>query len=348
MKLLIVCQTVDSEHQNLGFFVRWIAEFAQHCTQVTVIANSIGSFELPKNVTVYSLGKENGASRIRRYARFFTLLWNHRAEYDTVFVHMIVEYILAAGIFWRLFGKRITLWYVHGSVSWRLRGALMLAHAACSINAESLRIKSSKVHFVGHGIDTEFFKPIPLNAHDEYHVVSHGRLSRAKHIESIVDAVSMLKKEFGMKARLTVIGGPITDDDLAYTAMLHKKCEFLSWVSIVGPKNQVYVRDALQTADIMINASTTGSVDKAVLEAMSSGVLVVTSNVAFRDMLSPFALFSQKADAAHLALTAHKALIAENAVSVRTALRELIQKEHALPVCIERVVSRMQPSSYAR
>ncbi|MEK7530589.1 MAG: glycosyltransferase family 4 protein [Patescibacteria group bacterium] len=354
MKLLIVCQTIDSEHQNLGFFVRWVAEFAKHCSHITVIANSVGVFSLPDNVTVHSLGKENGTPRLRRYMRFFALIWKLRAEYDAVFVHMIVEYILAAGLFWRVFGKRILLWYVHGTVSWRLRLALLLSHGACTTNSASFRVKSSKVHAVGHGIDTEFFKPIEHmrsegapSEHEEYHIISHGRLSRAKRIEVVVDTVSMLKKEFGMKARLTIVGGPITDDDLAYTAWLHKKCEFLSWVSIVGPKNQLYVRDALQTADIMLNASMTGSVDKAVLEAMATGTLVVTSNEAFRGMLASFGLFSTKTDAPHLALVAHKALIDEHIASTRESLRAVIVKEHALPVCVERIMSHLHTPSYA-
>ena len=338
MKLLIVCQTVDAEHQNLGFFVRWIVEFSKHYASIVVIANSVGSYDLPQNVTVYSLGKESGASRITRYVRFFGLVWRLRTAYDVVFVHMIVEYILAAGLFWRLFGKRIVLWYVHGTVSWRLRVALAIAHVACSINKESLRVQSNKVHYVGHGIDTDFFSPKKKEESDEYHVVTQGRITRAKHIELIVDSVSMLKKEFGMKARLTIIGGPITDDDLAYTATLHKKCEFLSWVSIVGPKNQVYVRDALQTADIMINASTTGSVDKAVLEAMSTGVLVVTSNPAFRDMLTPFGLFSAKVYAPHLALVAHKALVAKDRAVSQLALREIVIREHNIVTCVNRIL----------
>ncbi len=72
MKLLIVTQAVDENHQNLGFFVHWIRAFAVACEHVTVLANEVGTYDLPKNVTVLSMGKERGVSRLWRYVTFLT------------------------------------------------------------------------------------------------------------------------------------------------------------------------------------------------------------------------------------------------------------------------------------
>ena len=57
MNLLIITQKVDATDSNLGFFVRWIEEFAKRCLQVTVICLEKRVYELPAHVAVFSLGK---------------------------------------------------------------------------------------------------------------------------------------------------------------------------------------------------------------------------------------------------------------------------------------------------
>src|SRR3972149_3520538 len=99
MRLLIVTQVVDTNDSDLGFFHRWIEEFAKHCESIVVICLKEGQHRLPPTVAVYSLGKGKTASgfqlpagrRFRYTIRFFTLLWRLRNSYDAVFVHMNPE-----------------------------------------------------------------------------------------------------------------------------------------------------------------------------------------------------------------------------------------------------------------
>ena len=128
MKLLITTQAVDLDDPVLGFFHRWLVEFSKHCESIHVICLKEGRHELPANVFVHSLGKESGASRLRYVARFYRYIWKYKNEYDTVFVHMNPEYIVLGGLLWRIGGKRIGLWYVHKSVSVRLRIAAVFTN----------------------------------------------------------------------------------------------------------------------------------------------------------------------------------------------------------------------------
>ena len=102
MKLLILTQKVNKDDPILGFFVRWVEEFAVHCESVVVICLEKGNYDLPSNVNVLSLGKEEGKSHFVYLLRFYTYIWSNRKEYDSVFVHMNQEYILLAGLFWRM------------------------------------------------------------------------------------------------------------------------------------------------------------------------------------------------------------------------------------------------------
>src|SRR3989344_92970 len=112
-KILIVTQKVDKNDPILGFFHRWLEEFAKYFEKVTVICLEKGKCDLPQNVKVLSLGKENGRSKFKYLKNFYHFIWQERENYEVVFVHMNEEYVLLAGLPWRLLGKRISMWRNH-------------------------------------------------------------------------------------------------------------------------------------------------------------------------------------------------------------------------------------------
>ena len=338
MRLLIVCQAVDKNHQNLGFFVRWIEEFAKNVESVVVIANEVGEYSLPTNVTVHSLGKEESVNRAERYARFYSLLKKLDGEYSHVFCHMNPEFVIAGSLLWRLRNRPIILWYVHGSVSWRLRLALRAVTAVCSTDPQSFRIQSSKVHFVGHGIDTEYFKPAYKIAHDEALIVSASRISPSKHIDLLIDAVEEVERS-GVALRFSILGGAATESDKEYEGGIRQRSHRFTRIKFLGPKPQQFVRDALVSSDVFLNASTTGSMDKAVLEAMAAGALPVTSNVAFKEALDPYGLFVSTLSVEAFAAALRATLVRADRAQLAESLREYVIKNHTLATCISRILA---------
>src|SRR5512146_1469044 len=113
MKLLIITQKADRNDPILGFFHRWLIEFARHFDSVLVICLEEGEHDLPANVRVMSLGKERRRSRGAYVARLLSIAWRERQSYDAVFVHMNPIYIVLCGLLWRLLHKPIALWYTH-------------------------------------------------------------------------------------------------------------------------------------------------------------------------------------------------------------------------------------------
>ncbi len=91
MRILITTQILDRTDPGLGFFHRWVEVFAAECEAVHVICLKKGEYELPPNVTVTSLGKEEGAGRFMRLIRFYATILRYRNSYDAVFVHMNPE-----------------------------------------------------------------------------------------------------------------------------------------------------------------------------------------------------------------------------------------------------------------
>lgn len=289
MKLLIITQIVNQHDPNLGFFHSWITEFASRVETLEIICLEKGMYRFPKNVIVHSLGKEEGRSVIKYLARFFSLIF--RLHYDKVFVHMNPIYVVLGGFLWKLQGKKIALWYTHKSVDLKLRIAEMWVDIIFSASKESFKLSSKKLFVTGHGIDTEFFKPISKEVNsDVLRVLSIGRISRIKGHDTIILGISRLMEQ-GIPASLAIVGGAITKSDVRYREelermILDKKLQGV--VTLVGARAPEQALSYFQSADVYVNASQTGSLDKAVLEAMACGVIPLASNPALKEMLMTF------------------------------------------------------------
>jgi glycosyltransferase involved in cell wall biosynthesis len=327
MKLLVVTQTLDTRDPVLGFFHRWIEEFSKKFETVTVIALSTGEYTLPENVRVHSLGKEKGSGKFSRMLKYVSLLYSLRNEYTHVFVHMNPEYVIGGGMLWRALGKKTALWYVHGKVSWRLKLAVQFVDRIFTASKESCRIQSGKIRVVGHGIDTDMFSPKNI-AHPPS-VISAGRFSPSKHLDVLVAAMQKVKERIP-EAVLRIIGSAGTPEEKEYEQKIRHAAE-KAGVLAEKPILHSDMPSVLALSDVFLNASTTNSLDKAVLEAMSAGVVPVTSNISFKPMLSEYGLFIGHTPLAFAERTME--LLQNDAERIRLSkeVRDIIVREHSLP-----------------
>lgn len=289
MRLLVCTQRVNKNDPILGFFHRWLIEFAEHCDSVEVICLEAGSYDLPRHVRVHSLGKELGAgSRLKYTWRLFRYAFSLRHEYDAVFIHMNPQYVVLLGWFWRLLKKRTLLWYSHRATSLWLRLGVLMADQVFSTTPHAMQIKTPKVQFVGHGIDTEYFSLTVAPANNEWRLVYVGRIAPIKRIELIIETYKHLRAQ-GQPVGLELIGAADseqTDYQEKLKAMIPDDLhDHVVWQGSV-PHHAL--ASHLAKAQVLINTSPTGGMDKTVLEAMSTGVPVVVTNEAYREVLADF------------------------------------------------------------
>ena len=305
--ILIITQKVDKNDPILGFFHSWILEFAQKIDSVTVICLEEGQYDLPSNVKVLSLGKEKGRSKLKYIFNFYKYIWQERKDYDTVFVHMNPIYIILGGLWWKLRQKKIFLWYTHK------------ADQIFTASNESLRLVTNKKMVTGHGIDIALFKPHP-EVSKENIFLTVGRISEVK---NNIKMLSLLKLAPNFK--LQIIGLPITESDKIYYQLLIQKIkeeELTSRVEFIDHCPQGKLLSFYQRAKVFINFSDTGSLDKAVLEALAMNVPVLTTNEAFATGYPVFRDLN-------------------SALTSTLNTRDFIENNHSLPVLINRLVTVM-------
>ncbi|MFM2357477.1 MAG: hypothetical protein RJA61_214 [Candidatus Parcubacteria bacterium] len=286
MRLLILTQKVDKRDDVLGFFHRWIIEFAKHSNPLTVVALQKGVYELPEHVKVLSLGKERGVSRLRYIINFYYYIWKERKNYDAVFVHMNQEYVLLGGLLWRLFGKRIFLWRNHAQGSSLTRLAVFFSHIVFCTSPHSFTARFKKTHIMPVGVDTEFFKPNPLIQKKLNSILFLGRIAPVKNVEMFVEALYELKKQ-KVPFLATIAGGALPKDILYEKKVRDTIRAYGLEESVVftGPVLEGQALELYQEHQVYVNLTPSGSMDKTIFEAMACGSSVVALNPVLKDVI---------------------------------------------------------------
>ena len=309
LRVLMVTQKVALDDDILGFTHTWVNRLAERVAQLHVQALSVGRHELRNNVTLYSMGKEQGAGRLRRFANFNRVVAPLvlRRRIDVVFVHMCPIYAVLAAPWAKLAGVPVVMWYSHAHVSTTLRLAHAVSTRVLTASPESYSLDGEKVRVMGHGIDTVAFRPSPvLPSRNCFRVLSVGRISPVKDYVTLIEAANVLVNEMGRNIEFRIVGSKPPKSDPSYFAELQRRVH--EWgledhVLFVGSVPNEETPRHYREADAFASMQAMGGVGKAVLEAMASGVPTVLCTPAFNTQLDEYIdiLIFRKRDARDLA-----------------------------------------------
>jgi len=344
LKLLIITQKVDINDDNLGFFHGWLEKFSEKLDKLYVICPTQGEYNLPSNVSVYSLGKEEGASKISQWIRLQKNLIQILPKIDGIFIHMCSIYAIASFPLVRIFNKKMILWHVHRSINWKLKLAEKCVYKILTATEQSCRLKNrKKIEIVGHGVNTELFKPsyntndTIIDSNKKLKILSVGRIAPVKDQETLIRTIDILVNQKNIKdIEIKIVGTSLKSHEKQYLEELKnliqgKKLE--SYVSFLGGVSHNKMPKHYQDSGLVINLTTTGSFDKVLLEAMASNCLILTCNMAFANILDNKYLFKKK-DFQELA----EKIIALKEIEKTDKLRKIVIKHHNLDNLIEKIV----------
>lgn len=295
VRLLVLTQTVDTNSDVLGFFHSWLEKLADKFEAVTVVCLYKGHHELPHNVKVLSLGKETGLPRVSYLLRFYKYLWQERANYEAVLVHMTPIYIPLGWPFWRLRKTRIVLWYNHTVGNSLARLAIRIADTVLYTSTFSFSSRFKKGRIMPAGISTAIFSRDEGVKKSARSILYLGRLSPTKKVERLIQAAKHLDQN-NVDFTLTIVGSPVRPGDAEYEKMLKALAQELTRTGKAKFRPSVRNLDApvvYNQNELVINLTPSGSLDKTILEAMACETLVLVSNRALEKVLPNEFLFEE-------------------------------------------------------
>jgi glycosyltransferase involved in cell wall biosynthesis len=352
VNVLLFNLKTDVADTTLGFTTSWINALARHCDRIDVVTMAAGEAPVAHNVELHSLGGENAASRLHKLLAFYRLAGRlaRSGRIDVCFAHMTPLLAILFAPLARLYRIPVLLWYAHGSTSPQLRLAHRLADRCVTSTPSGFPLASRKLFVLGQGIDTSRFAPAEAQgAEYDRTLISIARLTPRKRLHEIVEAIEKMHRERPGAVRLVAVGGPVTDEDRTYEDRLRQQIRAAGLDDIVVLEGAVpfhRIADLYTLGSIFVNVSETGSLDKAILEAMASGCIPVSRNESFAriareeglDMLVPRAGSEELARSIGQVL----GLPEHERETLRSRLRSIVVRDHSLDALSDQIAGHLR------
>lgn len=285
MRLLIYTQAVDQNDPILGFFHRWVEEFAKHFEHIHVVCLKEGVHSLPENVTVHSLGKESGESRLKYVVHFYKHLFSLRGKYGAVFAHMNPHYILLGGLYWKVLGVPIFFWRNHAKMNLMTRVTAYFAKEIFYTSPFACTARYAHAYQMPVGIDMNLFTPKQGGStpQGKKKILFLGRISPVKRAELFLETGKVLGDEYELH-----VYGDAPKHDREYGARI--KSTAPENVHFHPSIKNTEAPNVYRAHDVYVNLTPKGSMDKTVLEAVACGVPVIVTNESFLDTVTEFSM----------------------------------------------------------
>jgi len=264
----------DSNSEVLAAGLDWVRAFAQQCSRVYVFSTHVGVYELPKNVIIKEL---SGKSIFRKIKWFFNNFWAiyvylKTRETKIVFHHMSQYTVIFPGIIFKFLSAKQGLWYAHAKSNLSLVIAEKISKYNFTSAPGAFPVNSDNVFFLGQGIETSKFRSAFINNIElkRRGIFSLGRINAVKNLENLLlDLPNSCDLEIEFMGRL---------DDTKYIDTLHSQA--------AKRKLKLVISNALEYKKIAeyltkwkyYYCGTYIAVDKAAVEAASSGCIVISLN----------------------------------------------------------------------
>jgi glycosyltransferase involved in cell wall biosynthesis len=342
VRVAYICKAVSEESPVVATQVAWIRSLASldGVHAVTVLTPKAKPVSLPANVTVSEFGRG-----YRGLFRFFFRAIKVARSVDFFLVVQGGPYpalLLPIKLAWR---RPIYQWKAHSHVSPRMEFyARWCDDLLFTATESSLPIDSPKVRVVGHGIDTDAFRPREPRS-PERNLLYVGRVAPIKRLDSLLRAVSACNRRYGTDYRLDIVGPGQTEniDELLASADSPGQSAAVRYLGIHRHSD---LPELMSHYWAMANFSRT-ALDKSALEAMACGLPVVTTNKSTLEALPTDLrqlLGADEGDEQSEAEAIHRVMSLEREAygAVAEAVRELVVRDHSLDRLFAKIMAHIE------
>jgi glycosyltransferase involved in cell wall biosynthesis len=281
-RILIVNHTLNENHELLSHQVgitKALAKVFEHIYILTTENQVSVDFSLD-----YSSIRNQHQPSIKDFFRYYFLFINILFTFrpNVVFFHMAPKQCAMVGPLLRVLGIQNILWYAHKSSPLSLKICNLFCNKILTCSPGSLQIRTHKKEVTGHHIDEKIFYGSP-KAEPVRLAITVGRVDNNKNFQVILESFANAAEE-GLLDRLIVVGNSSSlKDKQQFEKQLEATHLTDRQVICLGRVARVDLPGILSKADVFLHAST-GSLDKAPIEALLIGLPIATINEEFIDI----------------------------------------------------------------
>lgn len=156
---------------------------------------------------------------------------------------------------------------------WKKAAGLIACSEGLKRRAQNF-MPSAKIEVIPNGVELDKYFPAPVKPQsDELKLITAGRLSSTKRIEMLIETVGILRKQ-GHKIRLTIAGSGSLEQSLKQL-ISQKKLDYC--IEMSGRVEHAVMPDLYRNSDIYISATMQEGMSNSMLEAMASGLPIITT-----------------------------------------------------------------------
>lgn len=156
MRPLVITEKVGKGEDIFGYLHGHLLDASKIYPMIHVICLEKSEHNLPANVVIDSLGKDEGRKgKLGYLIRLWKLLWLYRRDYDVVIVFLTPLFARAAAPLLRLLGKKIVLWYNHPLRDRHLSAAARSVHIIATPAMNRCPLDSKKCAVMPEGFNIE-------------------------------------------------------------------------------------------------------------------------------------------------------------------------------------------------
>ena len=288
-KILIFNISTDSNNTSLGFAVNWINQLSEYYIEIDVVTLNKGATHmLNDNINVYSHDSINKITKFIEIRKTIKNLLKNN-EYKFCLSHMTTSLTLVSSTIFKFNNLQSILWYTHKGPTTFIKKIVLYLGALFSdriitASENSFPLRFKKVTSIGHAINYEDFYRSRINTESKDFLIL-SRISRSKNIDESIQG--FLNSVYGESQSITIVGGPLTKQDVEYESYLKNKYSVYSNIRFAGSIPHPNLSKYIDKTRFHINNTPKGFYDKSVLETLSGGIINFYMNSEYDKNIHP-------------------------------------------------------------
>ena len=288
-KILIFNISTDSNNTSLGFAVNWINQLSEYYIEIDVVTLNKGATHmLNDNINVYSHDSINKITKFIEIRKTIKNLLKNN-EYKFCLSHMTTSLTLVSSTIFKFNNLQSILWYTHKGPTTFIKKIVLYLGALFSdriitASENSFPLRFKKVTSIGHAINYEDFYRSRINTESKDFLIL-SRISRSKNIDESIQG--FLNSVYGESQNITIVGGPLTKQDVEYESYLKDKYSVYSNIRFAGSIPHPNLSKYIDKTRFHINNTPKGFYDKSVLETLSGGIINFYMNSEYDKNIHP-------------------------------------------------------------